>query len=119
MSTEEVSEVNRLFGGNPLTGQLYVRANSEPAKIWAWNILPIAVSATLGLSLGAYGKFVKGYNNLWLAAGILPVTAYILVASQRQPSTKIENAYRYILAKRVATCELEANAERLKAKKFT
>ena len=111
--------MNRVLGGNPVNGQLFVRANSEPAKIYAWNKLPLALSTMLGLGLGAYGRFVKGYNNLWLIAGIIPMGMYLLVASQRQPATTIENAYRYILAKRVATCELEANASRMKANNFT
>ena len=109
MSNEEVSEVNRTLGGNPLTGQLYVRGNSEPAKIYVWNKAPLGIFAAGGLSLGAYGRFVKGYNNLWLVAGLLPVGMYMLVASGRQSSTQLENAYRFILAKRIASCELEAN----------
>ena len=93
-----------------MSGHWFVRGKREPAKIWAWNKLPLTMFSMLGLSLGAYGRVVKGYNNLWLGAGLLPVTVYMIVASQRQPATTVENAYRYILAKRVATCELEANA---------
>ena len=62
---------------------------------------------------------MKGYNNLWLLAGVLPAIAYLGVAYSRQPTVKIENAYRYILAKRVATCEMESNAERMAANEFT
>ena len=102
-----------------MNGQLFVRSKSEPAKIWAWNKIPLALSAILGLSMGTYGKFVKGYNNLWLVAGFLPMSLYLLVASQKQPTTTVENAYRYILAKRVATCELEANAKRMNGNGFT
>ena len=47
------------------------------------------------------------------------MSMYLLVASNRQPATTVENAYRYILAKRVATCELEANANRMKENNFT
>ena len=110
VSSEEVSDVNRVLGGNLMTGHWFVRGKREPAKIWAWNKLPLTTFTMLGLSLGAYGRLVKGYNNLWLGAGLLPITMYMIVASQRQPATAVENAYRYILAKRVATCELEANA---------
>ena len=83
MSSEEVSDVNRVLGGNMMTGHWFVRSNSEPAKIWAWNKLPLTLSAMLGLSMGAYGRLAKGYNNLWLAAGLLPMSVYLLVASGR------------------------------------
>ena len=66
-----------------MTGQFFVRGNGEPAKIWAWNTLPLSLFTMLGLGLGAYGKFVKGYNNLWLTAGFLPMSMYLLVASNR------------------------------------
>ena len=56
---------------------------------------------------------------MWLLAGLLPVTAYMIVASGRQPSTTCENAYRFILAKRIATCELEANQKRMSHNEFT
>lgn len=116
ISDGEVAEVNRVMGGS---STLFTRARSEPAKMYAWKTLPVALSAGLGLSLGAYGTIVKGYNNLWLVAGLLPVIAYMGVAAQKQPAVKIENAYRYILAKRVATCELEANIQRMAANEFT
>ena len=54
MSAKEVSEVNRVLGGNLVNGQWFVRANSEPAKIYAWNKLPLALSTILGLGLGAF-----------------------------------------------------------------
>ena len=110
--------MNRVFGGNPLTGQTFVRSNASPAKIHVWNNLPILIATVSGFSLGAYGKFVKGYNSLWLLAGVLPVSCYMIVASGRQPTTTTENAYRYLLAKRAATCELEANAEKISKKPF-
>ena len=56
---------------------------------------------------------------MWLLAGLLPVTAYMIVASGRQPSTTCENAYRFILAKRIASCELEANQKRMSQNEFT
>ena len=107
--------MNRVFGGSTA----FTRANGEPAKIYAWKVIPLVVFTGLGLSLGGYGTFVKGYNNLWLVAGILPGLSYMALAASRQPAVQIENAYRYILAKRVATCELEANAGRLTENAFT
>ena len=115
ISKQEVKDVNKVFGGQTA----FVRANGEPAKILAFEALPIIAFAGLGLTLGAYGTFVKGYNNLWLLAGIMPALVYLGVATARQPPVKIENAYRYILAKRVATCEMEANAERMGTNEFT
>ena len=92
---------------------MFVRSNSEPAKIWVWNKFPLLLAMSSGLGLGAYGFFVKKFNFLWLVAGVFPATLYLLVASGKQPETTTQNAYRYILAKRAATCELEANTERL------
>ena len=64
-------------------------------------------------ALGAFGRIVKGYNNLWLVAPILPLAAVACVQKARQPTTLIDNAYRYLIAKRAATAEFEANQAKL------
>ena len=68
-----------------------------------------------GASFGmaGYGRFVRGYNNLWLLAAVLPIATLSLVQGARQPTMMIDNAYRYLIAKRAATAEFEANSARL------
>ena len=60
-----------------------------------------------------FGRFARGHNNLWLLAAGLPVCTWALVQSSRQPNTLIDNAYRYLIAKRAATAEYEANQAKL------
>lgn len=39
--------------------------------------------AGAGGALGAYGRFARGYNNLWLLAAALPVLSWSIVQSSR------------------------------------
>ena len=66
-----------------------------------------------GATVGLYGRFVRGYNNLWLLAAFAPLVSWGMVSKARQPTTLIDNAYRYLIAKRAATAEFEANNARL------
>ena len=91
---EEVSEVNRIFGGNPVTGHLFTRGKSEPALLVAWHKLEALTFLGAGGALGAYGRFLKGYNNLWLIAAGLPFLTWSVTMGARQPNTLIDNAYR-------------------------
>lgn len=79
------------------------------------------ILALWGLSTGiaVYGRFLRGYNNLWLIAGYVPLWTYLLYGACRQPTQEIQNAYNYLLAKRAATCELQANTKRFKQNDFT
>lgn len=63
----------------------------------------------LGVGIAGYAKFVKKYNILWFVAGFVPLWGLILYNYARQPNQLLENAYKYILAKRIATCEFEKN----------
>ena len=94
ITPEECSEVNRVMGGNPVSGYTITRSRHEPALLHAWNNFEFLAFAGAGGALGAYGRFVKGYNNLWLAAAALPLMTLGLVQSARQPTTMIDNAYR-------------------------
>ena len=73
ITPEEVREVNRVFGGNPITGYSFMRSSREPALLNAYPIFEVLGFAGAGGALGAYGRFVKGYNNLWLLAPVLPI----------------------------------------------
>ena len=82
------------MGGNPVTGYMFSRGRKEPALLQAWNKLEFLAFAGAGGALGSYGRFVKGYNNLWLAAAVVPLLTLSLVQRARQPTTMIDNAYR-------------------------
>ena len=71
------------------------------------------ITGGIGAAFGFYGRFAKGYNNLWLLAPILPLLTWGLVQEARQPTTLIDNTYRYLIAKRAATAEFEANNAKL------
>ena len=109
----EVSEVNRVFGGNLITGYQFTRASNEPALLKAWHKGEILAMTGASFGMAGYGRFVRGYNNLWLLAAVLPIATLSLVQGARQPTMMIDNAYRYLIAKRAATAEFEANSARL------
>lgn len=75
----EVSEVNRVFGGNPITGYMLMRSSSEPALLSACHKLEALAFLGAGGALGVYGRFVRGYNNLWLLAAVLPFCTFSMV----------------------------------------
>lgn len=107
ISKDEVKELNAVHGS--ANGTYYVKSMKEPAGILAWNVYPLALLWATGASIAGYARFIKGYNNLWLVAGFIPMWAYIFYNFARQPTVEIDNCYRYLLAKRAATCEMQAN----------
>ena len=109
ITSQEVSEVNRVLGGS----YIFTRSRSEPAKLSAWNTVEALGFAGAGGALGLFGRFARGHNNLWLFASALPFCSYLLVQSSRQPTTLVDNAYRYLIAKRAATAEYEANQAKI------
>ena len=90
----------------------------EPATIVAWKFYPILAFQGISVSIALYGRFIRGYNNLWLIGGFAPVWAMIFYLYLRQPKQEIQNCYKYILAKRAATCELQANTKRFNQNAF-
>ena len=96
-----------------MTGYLLTRSRSEPALLQAWHKFEGLAFLSAGAAFGAYGRFVKGFNNLWLLAPVVPFMTWQLTQRSRQPATLIDNAYRYLIAKRAATAEFEANQARL------
>lgn len=101
-----------MFG---VSNYLVVLSRAEPAKILAFDTKPLLAMLAAGGAYGLWGRFVKRYNVLWLAAAIAPFLTATCVAWSRQPTDQIQNYYRYLLAKRAATCEHEKNAERMAA----
>ena len=94
ITPEEVSEVNRVLGGNPITGYFLTLNKKEPSLLKAWNLGEFLLFAGVGGAFGGYGRFVRGYNNLWLLAAGLPVLIWSVFQNARQPTTHIDNAYR-------------------------
>ena len=70
------------------------RSRKDPALLVAMSNFEFMFFAGAGGALGAYGRFVKGYNNLWLLAPALPLATFYMAMKARQPTTLIDNAYR-------------------------
>lgn len=104
ISHDEVAELNSVHGS--ANGSWYVKSMKEPAGIIAWNVYPLALLWVVGAGTAGYARFIRGYNNLWFVAGFVPMWGYIFYNWARQPTQEIDNCYRYLLAKRAATCEL-------------
>ncbi len=68
ISHDEVAELNRISQD----GITFSRSRREPALLLGWNMKNIYLMTAIGLGLGFYGRFAKGYNNLWLIGGFLP-----------------------------------------------
>lgn len=74
-----------------------------------------AAWAAFGWAVMGYALLIKRYNILWIVAPFGPFYAYLVYNWARQPNQEIENAYKYLLAKRAATCEYEKNIQRFNA----
>ena len=62
-----------------------------------------------GTAMAGYGLFVKKYNMVWTFGPYLGLWIALLYNWARQPQQDLENKYKYIVAKRAATCALEMN----------
>ena len=118
ISQEEVSEVNRVLGGSGLDSVMFSLDKKEPAKINAINTVPAALFLGYGVTCLGIAKVVRGYNNLWFIGAIFPCALYCTF-NKNKSNDRIDNAYRYLIAKRAATCEYEANCERFMANEWT
>lgn len=90
----------------------------DPATIHAWKIYPTLVFAGLSGGIAMYARFIKGYNTLWLVGGFFPLAGYLFYNWARQPDQELQNCYKYLLAKRTATCELQTNAKKFNQNEF-
>ena len=86
--------MQRVFGGNPITGYIFARSKSEPALLEAHSMGEALLFTGAGATVGLYGRFVRGYNNLWLLAAFAPLVSWGMVSKARQPTTLIDNSYR-------------------------
>ena len=115
ISSTELKEAQRHIGSS---SYFFTKSRREPCLIYAWSTLPVLSFLGLGSASTLYG-LTRGYNLLWVPLAIVPVSIYALLAYSRQPREVTDNAYRYILAKRVAAVEYEANSARLASLEFT
>jgi hypothetical protein len=113
ISPSEVKELNEVMGYKQ--GSFYLKSRKEPASLTAWKLIPLAGLWLFGAGVAGYAFFFRGYNILWLAAGFVPLWAQLFYNWARQPHEEIENCYKYLLAKRAATCEMEKNVAKFKA----
>ena len=60
-----------LFNGTHLVAPL-PGESGMPAKLHGFNIPFMFGMLGLGSAAGFYGKFVRGYNKLWLVGGLVP-----------------------------------------------
>ena len=117
VSKDEVVEVNRVFGKE--TGLRFTKGWKEPASILGWHTVPITMMFLLGVGISSYALMVKKYNILWLVGPFVPLDIYLFGNWARQPTQEVENAYKYLLAKRAGTCEYEKNHKRFMGNKMT
>ena len=111
ISHAEVAEVNQALGGR----YSFSRARDEPAKLYAYDSAMLGFYFLAGAAIGGYGFFVKRYNMLWLPAGLAPFTVSLVLNHIRQPVEEMQNAYRYLLEKRAASCVYEKTGRQLQA----
>lgn len=107
--------MNKVFGSR----HFFVKSRKEPAGLVAWNTYQMGFLWVAGASIAVYARFIKRYNILWLPGAFVPMWTYALYNRARQPTGEIENCYNYLLAKRAATCEMQANARRFNENDFT
>lgn len=117
ISRDEVAEINDLMGGKQ--GLFFLKGIKEPASLIAFKWLPLSIYWGLGAGIAVYAKFIRGYNMLWLFAPFVPLWCMIFQQYVRQPNQEIENAYKYLLAKRAGTCAYELNQRRFSELAFT
>ena len=65
------------------------------------------LGAGLGAFFAGYGHLVKGHNMLWLVGGFVPLMTLMVYNNSSQPEQLHLNCYRYLLAKKQASVELQ------------
>ena len=106
ITSAEAAEVSSALGG-PFY-QVGVASDGQlPSKLFATHLPSIAVFGGLGLAFGAFAVIGKGHNLTWFLGGLIPGVLAMQYNNARQPDMLLQNAYRYILAKRTATIEFQ------------
>jgi hypothetical protein len=61
----------------------------DPATLHAWKTYPILAFTALSYGIAGYARFIKGYSNLWLIGGFVPVWGYLFYNYGRQPDQEL------------------------------
>ena len=118
ISPSEVQEANKsLFNGAQFVTSRQ-DAKGTPAKLYALNVPLMGGALGLGGAFCMYAKFVRGAGVLWLVGSVLPFATMSVYNHARQPEQHLLNCYNYILQKRVASVELEANQQEWQSQDF-
>ena len=107
----EVKDINAQFGG-----QYYV-INRFGSLATINTPLMGAAFAACG-ALAGYAKFARGQNMLWFIGAFVPFGTVCLYNHVKQPTQHIQNCYSYLLGKRAATVEMQANSSAFAASSF-
>jgi len=102
ITKSEVTAVNKAFGkACPYT----FKKAKEPARITARrkNTYLVALLSAGGLG---YTMIYHRKGRLWWIAPFIPFILYTIYNRVRQPLESTANAYRFILAKRIATAQM-------------
>ena len=116
ITKQEVKEVNQVI--YPEGRRKFFRSRAEPALLESYHMPSLIGLWLFGASLAGYALVVKKYNILWTIAPFVPIWTTFFYQWMRQPTTDVENAYKYILAKRAATCEMEKNQKKFANSKW-
>ena len=117
ISGQEVAELNAVLGKE--SGYSYKKKLFSQNELRAYNKNINTAIALCSTSAVVYFRFVAGYNMLWFVAPFTPLVTYIAYQMGSQPKEQLNSCYRYLLAKRAATCEHEKNAKKFKQNEFT
>ena len=90
----------------------------SPAHLYSWNFPLLTAALGGGVGIGAYGVFVRGTSIIWLIGGLVPFFSWAVYNHHRQPKQHLINHYEYILQKRVASVQMEANLSNWKSQSF-
>ena len=99
----ELAEVNRVLGGS----KRFFKSNSS--ELYTVDSLASTILLGGGMAFAFIGIVTLRSNLLWAGAGVLPCLLHLNFSSSRQDEDLVQNAYRYLLAKRAAISEFEAN----------
>uniref|UniRef100_A0A7S3JNK8 Uncharacterized protein n=1 Tax=Euplotes harpa TaxID=151035 RepID=A0A7S3JNK8_9SPIT len=80
--------------------------------MFGWNYC-LALFWGYGAGCAAVALLVKKYSIVWMVTPFVPCWLFLLYNYARQPEQDLENAYRYLIAKRAATSLFERNRSKV------
>lgn len=116
ISSAEVKSVRKAIGKE--SAYYFRKARSEPAKVLAYRKNILLVGGLSGLGF-AYTMLYHRKGFVWWVAPFIPLVCYVLYNRMRQPWEETANVYRFILAKRTATAQMQEQEKTFAALKKT